>query len=317
MKAEKTKNIDPKNYEIGVIVGRFQVHELHEAHRSLLDTVSSRHKKVVLFLGVAPVLGTTRNPLDFTSRKKMIQDEFPDLTIVALPDNRSDQVWSKTLDSRVKEVYPMGKALLYGGRDSFIPYYHGSYDVAELEQDVFISGTEIRKQVSEEIKSSSLWRAGAIYQSYNQYPVSYQTVDIALLSAEHDKVLLAKKPGEQNYRFVGGFVDPKDSSLEHAARREFYEETGGNAEPGKFKYLGSFRVDDWRYRSGRDKIMTALFVATHSWGSVTPSDDISELRWIDVNEFMNDEFIRTKMVEEHVPLALELFNYINELKKKK
>lgn len=306
---------DAKHYEIGVIIGRFQVHQLHQAHRTLIETVMKKHKKVILFLGVAPTLGTTRNPLDFTSRQRMIQDEYPELVIMALPDNRSDLSWSKNLDGRVKEVFPKGDAVIYGGRDSFIPHYHGKLPVQELEQNVFVSGTEIRKEVSEEIKASPLWRAGVIYQSYNKYPVSFQTVDIAAMSSDAKRILFAKKPGEEKLRFVGGFVDPTDISLEHAASREFREETGG-AEITDFRYVSSFRVNDWRYRSEVDKIMTALFVGTYTFGTLTPSDDISSLEWVETLTFLTEGWIQANVTEEHWPLALALATYLNKNKSK-
>ena len=48
-------------YSIGVLVGRFQVHELHEAHHYVIDQVVENHKKVILFLGVPKVVGTKNN----------------------------------------------------------------------------------------------------------------------------------------------------------------------------------------------------------------------------------------------------------------
>jgi bifunctional NMN adenylyltransferase/nudix hydrolase len=60
-----------KSYTIGSLVGRFQVHELHEAHHYLIDQVVKNHKKVILFLGVSKVVGTKKNPLDFESRKNI------------------------------------------------------------------------------------------------------------------------------------------------------------------------------------------------------------------------------------------------------
>ena len=54
--------------DVGVIVGRFQVNELHAAHRELIDTVIGNHKKVLIFLGLSPVRVTRHNPLDFTSK---------------------------------------------------------------------------------------------------------------------------------------------------------------------------------------------------------------------------------------------------------
>jgi len=294
-----------KSYEIGVIIGRFQVHKLHDAHKELIDAVSERHKKVVIFLGVSPVLGSTRNPLDFTSRKKMIQEDYPDVVVMSLPDKRSDEAWSKNLDTRIREVFPMGNVLLYGGRDSFLPHYKGSFDTTELEQTVFVSGTEIRKQISEEIKASEDWRAGVIYDSYNRYPVSFQTVDIAALSSDGERILLAKKPGEDKYRFIGGFVDPTDHSLEHAARREFVEETGG-AEINGLKYEGSWRVDDWRYKNEVSKIMTALFVGYYTFGPLRPSDDISELKWFDLKDLCREGAVMKTFVHEHEMMAISL-----------
>jgi bifunctional NMN adenylyltransferase/nudix hydrolase len=291
---------DYKEYPVGVIVGRFQIHQLHDAHCDLIEQVMNNHKKVVLFLGVSPVLGSISNPLDFTSRKLMIQERYPDLVILALPDKRYDETWSKNLDDRVREVFPMGKVLLYGGRDSFIPHYKGQFDTTELEQKIYVSGTEVRKKISEEIKSSREWRAGVIWGSYNKYPTSYQTVDIAVFNEDETSILLAKKPGENKYRFIGGFVDVKDTSLEHTARREFAEEAG--AEIAVTSYVGSFRVNDWRYRSERDKIMTVLFKAKYIHGHLSPSDDISEIAWIEVDDLKKHGAIQKMIIEEHEPL---------------
>jgi bifunctional NMN adenylyltransferase/nudix hydrolase len=125
------------------------------------------------------------------------------------------------------------------------------------------------------------------------------------MTSDKKRILLAKKPGEDLLRFVGGFVDPTDGSLEHAASREFREETGG-AEISGFKYIGSFRVNDWRYRSERDKIMTALFIGTYAFGSLTPSDDISSLEWVETSTFLEEGWIQKNVMEEHWPLALAL-----------
>ena len=170
----KLKNeMDVSKHEIAVIIGRFQIHQLHKAHSDVIESVMSNHKKVILFLGVTQVMGSSSNPLDFASRKSMIQEKYPELVVLSLPDKRDDESWSKNLDVRIREVFQIGKVLLYGSRDSFIPHYHGQFDTAELEQEIYVSGTEIRKQVSEEIKSSKEWRAGVIYGNYNRYPTSF------------------------------------------------------------------------------------------------------------------------------------------------
>lgn len=294
----KNKNIDASEYQLGVIIGRFQVHKLHQAHCDVIESVLNNHKKVILFLGVTSVMGSSSNPLDFASRKLMIQEKYPNIIVLSLPDTRDDETWSKNIDHRIREVFQIGKPLLYGSRDSFIPYYKGQFDTAELEQEIYISGTETRKQISEEVKSSPEWRAGVIYGSYNRYPISYQTVDVAVFNEDESKVLLAKKPGEEKYRFIGGFVNPTDLTLENAAIREFMEEAGG-AEISITSYIGSFRINDWRYRSEKDKIMTVLYKAKYLFGHLSPSDDILELRFFEIKDLMEIGAIQNLIIEEH------------------
>lgn len=298
-----------KSYTIGALVGRFQVHQLHEAHHYLIDQVVKNHKKVILFLGVPKVVGTKKNPLDFESRKKMVQHHYPEIVILALPDFGDDKRWSHELDKRIKEVYPIGDALMYGGRDSFIPYYKnggGQFDCQELDEyGTFVSGTEVRKMVSEEVKDSADFRAGVIYQSYNQYPKVHPCVDVAIM--ENDKVLLAKRPYEDAWRFIGGFSKPTDSSYENTARRKVSEDAGGNLEITELNYIGSIQVPDWRYQSEEDKIMSILFKTTKGWGRIEPSDDVSELKWFDIKELE-----KVQIVKEHKVL---MTMFLEDLKK--
>src|ERR1035437_5631205 len=92
------KGPNPLDFEVGVIIARFQVHKLHEAHIQLIDFVCENHKKVILFLGV-PVVGNTKsNPLDFATRKAMVQSMYPNLIILPLRDQRSNDKWSQILD---------------------------------------------------------------------------------------------------------------------------------------------------------------------------------------------------------------------------
>ena len=41
-----------KEFNVGVIVGRFQVPELHRMHHDLIQSVIDRHEKVYIFLGI-------------------------------------------------------------------------------------------------------------------------------------------------------------------------------------------------------------------------------------------------------------------------
>jgi bifunctional NMN adenylyltransferase/nudix hydrolase len=307
---EVKSNINPTDYEIGVIVARFQVHKLHEGQISLIDKVIENHKKVVIFLGV-PVIGNTKsNPLDYASREAMIKQSYPNVIVLPLKDQRSNEKWSRELDNQIQ--VPFGErsslsAVLYGSRDSFIPYYSGKYAVVELITDILYSGTEVRKQVSKEILASEDFRAGVIHATYAARPVTYPTVDITVYN-DKGQILLAKKPNEDFYRFIGGFVDRTDLTWEEAAKREFKEETGGNAEIDDIKYVCSGAVTDWRYGKTESGIMTTLFIGKFLWGRIEPSDDIASLHWVEPKNINVDKDIMV----EHRDLYANLCVYLSK-----
>ncbi len=288
--------------DIGVIVGRFQVNELHPGHLELIKDVAAKHRRVVVFLGVAPVLVTRSNPLDYITRKEMLLQHFPHLTILSIPDTPSDHDWSRELDKRIREACPVGSVVMYGSRDSFIKYYSGIFATSELPEHQSTSGTEVRVSISQEIKASPDFRAGVIFAAYNQYPKVYPTVDVAIL--KQDKILLGRKPTQDKFRFIGGFTDPADNSYEEAAARETLEETGITL--GKMNYAGSAKIDDWRYRSEQDKIITHLFVATYQSGEPVATDDIVELQWFELAELKQED-----LVNEHHVLFQLLQKHLN------
>ena len=292
--------------DVGILVGRFQVASLHTAHINIIEKVCAEHNEVIVFLGVSPLLSSFRNPLDMITRKKMIQTEFPNIIVSHVMDQKEDKFWVEELDRRIKELVPVGKVTLYGGRESFIKQYkpHGQFKCKELDLIESMSGTENREIVSNTVISSEDFRRGVIYGCRNRWKNSYQCTNIACLSENEELVLLGKKRGQHQWRFLGGFVDPSDESLEHAARREFTEETS-HGEPTKMISLGSFRVDDWRYKNEPDKIMTAFFVTKLMFGPVTPGDDIEELRWIKLKDIHD---CNTPLVSGH----LILFNYLEQ-----
>lgn len=292
--------MDIKTSQHGVIIGRFQTPELHSEHIKLIKYVLNRHEKVILFLGVSPTLANKKHPMDFITRKYMIEEQFKffQLTIMPLSDNKSDEIWSKQLDSKIKEVFPLGSVTIYGSRDSFIPHYKGVNNVLELEPEVFISATDIRELVSKKVIASPEFRAGIIYSVYNQFPVVYSTVDVAII--KDDEILLGQKLNETEWRFIGGFVDPTDLTDEDAAKRETLEETG--LEVADFEYICSMSIEDWRYRGIKDRsIMTRFFKAKYIFGCPTPQDDINALKWFKITPELENI-----LVEEHKKLFKKL-----------
>lgn len=273
----KVKTVDA---ELGVIIGRFQIHDLHEGHRALIDAVRAKHKKVLVLLGSTPgVLVTRNNPLDYYTRMIMLRDAYPDLIILPIGDMPSDKDWSDTVDQRIEDVLGVGSAVLYGSRDAFIPYYHGKYPTVELEEASRISATEVRSSISDEVRASSDFRRGVIYAAHNRHKVVYQTVDIAIMLDNDTKVILGRKRTDPtgDWRFPGGFVDPtKDDSLEAAARREACEEV--LCDSSRPEYIGSKQIEDWRYKKESDKIMTAFFICRYHSGIIKAGDDLEQVR---------------------------------------
>ena len=52
------------NKPTGVIIARFQTPALHEGHLSLIRQVKQKHNRLIIVLGVSPVKGSRKNPLD-------------------------------------------------------------------------------------------------------------------------------------------------------------------------------------------------------------------------------------------------------------
>lgn len=298
--------VDPSEYDCGVIVARFQIDRLHSGHRALIDSVAKYHKKMIIFLGIPAKDkgGTRRNPLPYAAREKMVKESYPDVVVMPIQDKRNNQDWSEQLDALVKQPFGNTKALLYGARDSFLKHYCGKNDTTELTSDIFYSSTAVRKDISEKIPSSEEWRAGAIHAVYDRYPVSYPTVDIIPYNKE-GQILLAQRATEDKWRMIGGFVDRTDENLESAAIRELSEEAG-SWERGKMQYVTSGQVSDWRYRGDEDGIMTTVFKCEFLWGRPAPNDDIYALKWFDINEL--EDTLEAMVVEEHVGFVRTFLN---------
>jgi bifunctional NMN adenylyltransferase/nudix hydrolase len=326
-KEEKIKlNIAPvvrvNDYEIGVLIGRFQVPKLHPVHRELIEKVCSHHKKVIIFLGVPVVEQTFRNPLDFASRKAMIQSEYPDITILPVRDQRDNNVWSYILDQKISEPFGNRKALLYGSRDSFIPFYRGRHQTVELiGNDNEISGTTIRDNISKEIINSADFRKGVIYANYGRYPVIMPCADIVVYNPSDDTILLGRKPKEKLFRFIGGHVEVTDNSYEYAALKELSEETGGNLSvcesANDLTYICSGKINDWRHSKENSEIFSTLFLATKMSGMAKGADDIEEVKWFKVSDILDYEKHSKMIVPEHVDFFGKLVDHLEKMESRK
>lgn len=297
----------------GVIVGRFQVDALHEGHCDIFDYVMNIHNNVVVFLGLSALKHTKNNPLDFEMRKTMILEKYHNVSVYYIEDIGNNEIWSKMLDSLIEKQIPQNqKIVIYGSRDSFINTYNGRYPTEEFTPKNIISGTVIRRRVSaNNIAKDINFRRGVILASNNRYPTAYATVDVAIIDSNNN-LYLAKKQNQTKYRFVGGFTDPrKDKSFEEAAIREALEESSLSVSINMpSDYIGSTKIDDWRYRGEEDCIITNFYLARVVSGKAEAKDDIDCLKVVSIAEFI--EKYQDILVDEHLILGRMLVNFLIE-----
>ncbi len=286
----------PVTTDVGVIIGRFQVPELHAGHRKLFETVLARHKRVLVLLGIPAWRGGVQNPLDYKTRELMIQSLYPNVTVSYIQDRLSNEEWSSDVDKTIRTMYPFEKVTLYGGRDGCIRFYTGGFKTVEtLEDPAFAaeSGTNIRSQTAALPRNSSDFRAGVIYASYSTLPPLTMCVDAAVckdITGEKDKiqVLLIRKPNERLWRFPGGRLDYSDTNLGQAAKREAYEETG--VEVGEPVYVGSDGpISDWRATRSGLAIHSALFYMPYIFGAAKGNDDAAEAQWFTLYKLTSND----------------------------
>lgn len=295
-----------KTKSLGVCAVRMQVPELHDGHRYLLDVLTTMHENVLVVIGEGEARLTKDDPLTYDMRRAMLKAAYPTVLVARLEDQPSDGLWSRALDDLIcrflVDFADAMEPVLYGGRDSFLRCYTGRFRSFELPPAGSASGEALRAGVQP--VNSADFRRGMIYASKHKYPMTYMTVDIAIIDREGDIILGVKNRDGGFARFVGGHVAVTDGSLEEAAKREMREETG--MEPGDMTYLGSFVIDDFRYRDTGDRIMTALFVTRPAFGAPTPNDDIDKIAVVDTEELLE------MIVPEHRRLAEALLAHLNQ-----
>lgn len=296
--------------DLGVIIGRFQSHDLR-AHIDMMRIVAERHDRVLVIIEDTPARNTRENPIDASVREHMIAAALPDAKITVVADMALSSRWSAAVDAAVAEHADEGGAIIYPVGEASTARYEGAYPLADAD---FVSASMLlvdadkaaRASAADEMLSLGLEALSALgigqeLAANGRYPAVFTTVDVAIFDKTGTKVLLARKPNETLFRFVGGFADPT-GTFEDDAKREVMEETRLSVKA--LAYVGSAVVDDWRYRSEADRIKTMLFRATVAAGEPVATDDIEELRWFDAARVV--ERAQTLIVAEHRPLVVML-----------
>lgn len=284
---------------VAVIPARFQVPDLHEGHRHMIDYARARHKQVLILLGSPRGLPTTLNPLPFEVREYMVRQAYPDVEIAEVFDHPlSHKSWSTDVDKIISDMFPGSEALLYGSRDSFIPKYTGRFSTFALQPITDVSGTDIRNAIA--FPTTREGREALIYGVQSRYPICYRTVDLAIINPKNGDVLLIGKDVHNGLlSFPGGFNENTDESDEDAVNRERREELPG-IQTGKVTYIDSFPIDDPRYRNTTDGITTSFFYTMYKSGVPTAGDDAQHVAWVSRKDLIK------RLVPWHHELAEEL-----------
>lgn len=278
---------------IGILVGRFQTPELTTGQLKVLnDFLNENYDFKGIILGIPVTKASAYNPLDFDSRRRMIEESFPKkFQFGYVKDESDDFVWSNQLDYSIDLILKQNKIFshrgeefnifIHGNKFDVISKYFGKYCTKEIEND-YINSMEFQKEfVGKKVMDNASWRAGACWSANNRYPVAYHTVDCAIFDdLSFRYVWMGKKENENKLRFIGGFVDPNDDSAEFSAIREAEEETGLKCFVKD--YISSRKIDDWRYRNEADKIITTFYALVRGDGTPKASDDIKEIYKVDV-----------------------------------
>lgn len=96
----------------------------------------------------------------------------------------------------------------------------------------------------------------------SEFPPFYVTVDMVVLTGDAARTVLLIRRGNPPYAgrlaLPGGFVEP-DESLDDAARRELYEETGVDVtDAARFEQVGAYGAPD---RDPRGRIVSVAYLA--------------------------------------------------------
>ena len=97
-------------YKHGLSIMRAQ--PFHIGHAKIIDTMLKKCEKVTIILGSIQEHGTERNPLNYTTRKKMIQNiyrskpEYERLKVVGLFDINNPAEWGGYVLDFISESFP-------------------------------------------------------------------------------------------------------------------------------------------------------------------------------------------------------------------
>jgi bifunctional NMN adenylyltransferase/nudix hydrolase len=311
--------------KVGIIYAPFQVPDIGRSeYADILDGIKHDHETLIFLLPVRRMPPSPSVPLDFRTRKGMLEYDGYDLVFpVTQHKYPKDQV--AALDAAIGTAMGSLQNARYVGTpvtlwvdSSFeTTYREHTKKKHRLKSKSFIAiERTLREGSFSDVERNEYFRHGVIDALHAQFPVQFPVVDIAIFrrtdSPSTTQLLLGRKPGETNFRFPGGFKDRTDKSLEVSVIREAQEETLAAGVDGTKvftypKYIGSMNVNEWRYADDPWGIVTMFFRVdfTGKESDIKAGDDLEEVKWFDLEEIKASNF---PIEGEHVHLLRMLIS---------
>ncbi len=145
-------------YQHGLSIMRAQ--PFHIGHAKLIDRMLDECERVTIILGSIQEQGTSRNPLNYTTRKKMIQNvyrnkpEYERLRIIGLFDINNPAEWGEYVLDFVNETFPdLPKPDAYYAGSSYDSHWFKDYfnHIVLVDRTdpnfPFVTGTMIRDMI--------------------------------------------------------------------------------------------------------------------------------------------------------------------------
>ena len=146
---------------LAVIVGRFQTYSIEEhlGYNDILIKNALELASSILFIICSSQLIDKRNPLNFKTRKHMIEGYFIDSDRICnlsgvenIDDVGDDESWSSILDSMIithcdKFGICLQDTILVGSRDSFLYTYMGAIDYHVIDSTINFSSSKMRADI--------------------------------------------------------------------------------------------------------------------------------------------------------------------------
>ena len=298
------------NEKVVAIIMSLQTPVVDDFYKSLVHSVQLDNKdaKLDLIIYTPAVVASKNTPFEYKTVEWMAVCAFDGVfsKIQQIKDCNDHEKWCSDLDALVPEG-----AVIYEFDDAILSAHEydklGKREVKILNSGLAAHEQELREKNDSETQNLD-FRRGMMHAVSIQYDTVFPTVDCVIFQDDTlSKIYMARKPDEKKWRFIGGFADPNDTSYSCAARREAKEETGLDCVC--FDWIGSAKIDDWRYRSERNKIITNIFAMKVVGGTPKPDDDIKEIKLVDVNELSFDD-----VQPEHHVILEKVKHYITKYK---